>query len=174
MTYTMHTNSTVDNYFMNAAIDTGDIIKVYHFDGVKNTRIEILGKGYIEDKYEIPEGEKEICYLALKLACRKTGIELHDSGRERYLLENLWILVNKSNANILYIHGELSYNYLKDWKCGFILELFQLKNKNGRAYLINKELKKFKILNTHSNFKIDVISVYELPRPKEDWIGVGH
>jgi len=49
MSVTLNTN-TGDNYFVNIAKKHKNSVKVFHFDGVFNTRIEIIGKGYEEDK----------------------------------------------------------------------------------------------------------------------------
>lgn len=174
----LHTGGTIgaDQFWEELAKNNGHMIKKYHFDGHKHTRVEVLDphSHYEQSHYEHVEvisNDTSLCNSELELAANKLGRELPKTGYQRHLLERDWLLVHKSEATSLFAIGHIE-NGIIQGGTGWICELFH------QLMTINKIHIQmfFHCIETNLNYQISDFGwmpIEKLPKPHGNWIGCG-
>jgi len=173
----LHTGGSVggDSYFEDIAKKNNHLIKLYHFDGHKNTRIEVINndRGVTNNHYEpleITAAEMKICGESLELASKKLGRHLPETGYQRHLLERDYFLVNRSGATSFYSIGHWidRTTGIIEGGTGFISELFLIRHPTYPMY--------FHCIESGLNYKMTLggwMPIDSFPSPHGQWIGVG-
>ncbi len=165
MTNCLHTGGSVgfDQYYEEIAKKQKHSIKLYHFDGHKNTRVEVIEPNPVSHSVSHSHSH----YEPLELASKKLNRNLPKTGYERHLLERDYFLVTKSKATSLYATGFMK-NGIISGGTGFIVELFIDHNPTLPIYFHCIE-SGINYTMTHSGWQ----TIDHFPTPSENWIGVG-